>query len=87
VRLKGHWERGLQALPAKSFIVSTAQPRGALIVYLLEPESDDGFTTWNMFDAHLQKGGRFPVRRIFDLSRRGRGAAVRRSSTEPQLQN
>jgi hypothetical protein len=89
VRLKGHWERGLQAMPPKSFIVSTAQPRGALIVYLLEPESDDGFTTWNMFDAHLQKGGRFPVRRIFDLSRRGRGAAVRRSSasTEPQLQN
>jgi hypothetical protein len=79
----------LQALPAKSFIVSTAQPRGALIVYLLEPESDDGFTTWNLFDSSLKKGGRFPVKRIFDLSRRGRGAAVRRSSTSPlpQLQN
>jgi len=89
VRLKGHWERGLQTLPSKSFIVSTAQPRGALIVYLLEPESDDGFTTWNVFDRRLQKGGRFPVRRIFDLSRRGRGAAVRRStaSTLPRLQN
>jgi len=89
VRLKGHWERGLQTLPPKSFVVSTAQPRGTLIVYLLEPESDDGFTTWNLFDSHLQKGGRFPVRRIFDLSRRGRGAAVRRSSasTLPQLQN
>lgn len=80
VRLKGRWERGLQSLPAKSFIVSTAQPRGALIVYLLEPESEDGFTTWNLFDRRLQKGGRFPVRRIFDLSRRGRGAAIRRSS-------
>jgi len=88
VRLTGHWERGLQTLPPKSFIVSTAQPRGALIVYLLEPESDDGFTTWNLFDARLQKGGRFPVKRIFDL-RRGRGAAIRRSSasTEPELQN
>jgi hypothetical protein len=88
VRLKGRWERGTQTLPAKSFIVSTAQPRGALIVYLLEPESDDGFTTWNIFDSRLQKGGRFPVRRIFDLSRRGRGAAIRRSSAsslrEPQ---
>jgi hypothetical protein len=79
VRLKGRWERGLQTLPAKSFIVSTAQPRGALIVYLLEPESDDGFTTWNFFDSHLQKGGRYPVKRIFDL-RRGRGSAQRRSS-------
>jgi hypothetical protein len=89
VRLKGRWERGLQTMPPKSFIVSTAQPRGALIVYLLEPESDDGFTTWNLFDSRLQKGGRFPVRRIFDLSRRGRGAANRRSSASSlrKLQN
>jgi hypothetical protein len=88
VRLKGHWERGLQTLPPRSFIVSTAQPRGTLIVYLLEPESDDGFTTWNLFDSRLQKGGRFPVKRIFDL-RRGRGAAIRRStaSSQPELQN
>ncbi len=84
VRLKGHWERGLQSLPSRSFIVSTAQSRGALIVYLLEPESDDGFTTWNFFDSHIRKGGKYPVRRIFDL-RRGRGAAVRRSSaSSPQ---
>jgi hypothetical protein len=79
MRLKGHWERGLQSLPPGSFIVSTAQPRGTLIVYLLEPESDDGFATWNFFDAHIQKGGKYPVKRIFDL-RRGRGAALRRSS-------
>jgi hypothetical protein len=86
VRLRGHWERGTQTLPAKSFIVSTAQPRGALIVYLLEPESDDGLTTWNVFDRRLQKGGRFPVRRISDLSRRGRGAAIRRSSASSSLE-
>ena len=85
VRLKGSWQRGLQALPPKSFIVSTAQPRGALIVYLLEPESDDGLTTWNFFDADLKKGGRYPVTRIFDLSRRGRAAARRSSaSASPQ---
>jgi hypothetical protein len=80
VRLRGRWERGIQVLPPRSFIVSTAQPRGALVVYLLEPESDDSFTTWNMFDRSIKKGGRFPVTRIFDLSRRGRGA-TRRSST------
>jgi Zinc carboxypeptidase len=85
VRLKGRWERGLQSLPPNSFIVSTAQPRGTLVVYLLEPESDDGFTTWNFFDSRIQKGGKYPVKHIFDLSRRGRGAAVRRSSvTSPQ---
>jgi hypothetical protein len=79
VWLKGHWERGLQSLPAGSFIVSTAQALGPLIVYLLEPESDDGVATWNFFDAHMQKGSKYPVRRIFDLSRRGR-ANVRRPS-------
>jgi hypothetical protein len=89
VRLKGRWERGLQLLPPNSFIVSTAQPRGTLVVYLLEPESDDSFTTWNFFDGRIQKGGRYPVKHIFDLSRRGRGATVRRSSaTSPQpIQN
>jgi hypothetical protein len=83
IRLKGRWERGLQTLPYGSFIVSTAQPRGALIVYLLEPESDDGFVTWNLFDGQMQKGGKYPVKRIFDL-RRGRGAALRRSSATSQ---
>ena len=89
VRLKGRWERGMQTLPPKSFIVSTAQPRGALIVYLLEPESDDGFTTWNFFDSRLRKGERFPVKRIFDMSRRGRAAPARRSSvaTPRELEN
>jgi hypothetical protein len=87
VRLKGRWERGLQTLPPKSFIVSTAQPRGELVVYLLEPESDDGFTTWNLFDSGLKKGGRFPVTRIFDL-RRGRAVNRRSSaSTTDPLQN
>ena len=88
VRLRGRWERGLQTLPPKSFIVSTAQPRGELVVYLLEPESDDGFTTWNLFDNDLKKGGQFPVTRIFDLSRRGRAANRRSSvSTTQPLQN
>ena len=84
VQLKGTWQRGLQALPPRSFIVSTAQPRGVLIVYLLEPESDDGLTTWNLFDKDLKKGGRFPVTRIFDLSRRGRTANRRSSAAADQ---
>ena len=88
VRLRGTWQRGAQALPPRSFIVSTAQPRGALIVYLLEPESDDGLATWNFFDHELQKGGRYPVTRIFDLSRRGRTANRRSSAaTAPFDQN
>jgi len=87
VRLRCRWERGLQGLPPKSFIVSTAQARGTLIVYLLEPESDDGVVTWNLFGSELKKGGRYPVTRIFDLSRRGRAPARRSSASslqEPQ---
>jgi hypothetical protein len=83
-RLKGHWERGIQSMPAGSFIVSTAQPLGPLIVYLLEPESDDGFATWNFFDNHMQKGGKYPVRRIFDLSRRGRATTRRPSASSSE---
>ena len=83
IRLRGHWERAMQSLPPESFIVSTAQPRGALIVYLLEPESDDGFATWNFFDKQIRKGGKYPVKRIFDL-RRGRRAARRSSESSPQ---
>jgi len=81
VRLKGTWQRGLQTLPPRSFIISTAQPLGALIVYMLEPESEDGLTTWNFFDGDIKKGGRYPVTRIFDLSRRGRAAARRSSAS------
>lgn len=85
VRLTGRWERGLQKLPAGSFIVSTAQPLGALVVYLLEPESDDGLATWNFFDSQLRQGEHFPVRRILGLGRRGRGTAASSSSaSRPQ---
>jgi hypothetical protein len=84
VRLKGRWERGIQTIPPRSFIVSTAQPLGALAVYLLEPESDDGFITWNFFDSDIGPGRRFPVTRIFDLSRRGRVFNRRSSAAATQ---
>ena len=45
------------------------------------PRAEDGLTTWNFFDSDLKRGGRFPVTRIFDLSRRGRGAARRSSAS------
>jgi len=79
-RVQGKWDRALQAFPAGSFIVSTAQPLGTLVVYLLEPESEDGLVTWSFFGARLKKGERFPVRKVLDMSRRGR-ARPRRSST------
>ncbi len=51
-------------LPAGTVLVGTDQPLGAFVVYLLEPQSEDGLTTWNFFDDALRPGGAFPVVRI-----------------------
>jgi hypothetical protein len=57
----GRFERGQAELPAGSLIVRTTQPLGRLVFYLLEPESNDGLTTWNVFDSALTAGGIHPV--------------------------
>ena len=51
-------------MPAGTVVVRTAQPLGNLIVYLLEPECEDGLTAWNYFDAQLQVDADFPVIRL-----------------------
>ena len=51
-------------VPAGTIVVRTAQPLGALACYLLEPQCEDGLTTWNFFDAGMTVGGDFPVVRI-----------------------
>jgi hypothetical protein len=65
--------------------VSTAQPLGTLVVYLLEPESEDGLVTWSFFGARLKKGERFPVRKVLDMSRRDRSRPRRSSTVENTL--
>jgi hypothetical protein len=61
----GRWQAGAsRALPAGTFVVRAGQPLGILAAYLLEPESDDGLTTWNFLDAHLARGREFPIMRI-----------------------
>ncbi|GJQ28747.1 MAG: hypothetical protein HBSAPP03_06310 [Phycisphaerae bacterium] len=51
-------------VPAGSWMVRTDQPLGNLAVYLLEPECEDGLTTWNFFDAWMKEGERFPAYRV-----------------------
>ncbi len=53
-------------IPAGMVIAQTAQPLGTLAVYLLEPESEDGLTTWNFFDEGMETGQDHPVWRIRD---------------------
>jgi dipeptidyl aminopeptidase/acylaminoacyl peptidase len=62
VRVAAHKES--RRLPAGTILVRTGQPLGDLIVYLLEPESEDGLCTWNFFDAGLAEGEDYPVLRL-----------------------
>jgi murein tripeptide amidase MpaA len=64
VRLEGSWSDAYRTIPAGSYFVPTGQPPGIVAFYLLEPESDDGLTTWNVFDARLARHELFPVWRV-----------------------
>lgn len=44
--------------------IPTDQPLGNLVSYLLEPQCEDGLTTWNFFDDFLSEGAAFPVVRV-----------------------
>ena len=57
----GRFERGEAEMPAGSIVVRTSQRLGRLVFYLLEPESNDGLTTWNVFDEGLTVGSTHPV--------------------------
>jgi hypothetical protein len=60
---QGHRETKLSVSSAKSrvvfppgsFIVAARQAKAALVIYLLEAESDDGLASWNYFDEELDK--------------------------------
>lgn len=57
-------ERHLMTAPAGTLWVPTAQRAGTLAVYLLEPQSDDGFTRWQFLDKQLKTGALHPVHRV-----------------------
>ncbi len=64
LRLEGRWEPTRVELRGRHLLV-VATPRQALLAaILLEPESDDGLTTWNFLDAQLRVGAPHPVVRI-----------------------
>jgi hypothetical protein len=57
-------ERRRMAAPAGMLLVKAAQPLGNLALYLLEPESDDGFARWGFLDGEIRAGQPFPVIRL-----------------------
>jgi len=52
-----------RTVPAGTRVVRTDQRLGMLAGYLLEPQSEDGLTAWNLFDP-LESGKDFPVVRV-----------------------
>jgi len=66
VKLKGHTQTETQTFPPGSLLIRMGQPLARLAFYLLEPESDDGLTAWNFFDARLANGRPHPVVRLVE---------------------
>jgi hypothetical protein len=64
VAITGDFESLTVDAPAGAVVVTTDQPLGRLAFALLEPESDDGLTTWNALDAHLAPGRAHPVLKV-----------------------
>ncbi|MFG0274091.1 MAG: M14 family metallopeptidase [Phycisphaerales bacterium] len=64
VLLETERSRGALRPGADWRFVSTAQPLGNLIVYMLEAESEDGLAAWNFLDDSLAIDAPYPIRRV-----------------------
>lgn len=65
VRVDGTWgEAAPDSLPVGTYLIPTDQRGGMLAAFLLEPASEDGYSTWNLFDRGLRARGAHPVRRL-----------------------
>ena len=63
VRLEGRWLPERLVLPAGTWIIRGRQAMALVAAMMLEPQSDDGLTTWNAFDDAIAVGRPHPVRR------------------------
>jgi dipeptidyl-peptidase 4 len=64
LRLDAEPQTARVTVPRGALVVPTDQPLGRLVVYLLEPTSEDGLATWNFFDPWATVGTDFPVWRV-----------------------
>lgn len=69
ITLTGKYKKETIEFPAGSIIVRTAQPLGTLAAYLLEPESDDGLTSWNFLDSYLDHAKVHPIYKLMNESK------------------
>lgn len=64
--LDGVYETVDMAIPAGTISVSTNQPLSRLLLYLLEPESEDGVVAWNFVDPYFGDGKYYPITKTID---------------------
>jgi hypothetical protein len=64
MHLTGSWHDTTSQLPGGILMVRGDQLQAVTALYLLDPESDDGLVTWNVFDSELAAGKTFPVWRV-----------------------
>lgn len=62
--LFGAYERVEITLPAGTLVVPVDQPLGRLVVYLLEPRSDDGLVDWALLDDAITGAKYYPILRL-----------------------
>lgn len=67
-RVFGNWRASAAGVSPDMWLVRANQRHSVVAMYLLDPESDDGLATWNIFDRELTTGGTFPVRRLLARS-------------------
>jgi dipeptidyl-peptidase-4 len=76
VTTEGSFVRKSLNIPAGSYFVDMRQPLAWLILYMLEPQSDDGLLYWNYFDDYLiprgveTKPAEYPVYKLMQSVRK-----------------
>ena len=64
MQVSGSWRDTTAQIPSDMLMVRGDQAQAVAALYLLDPESDDGLVTWNVFDSELAPGKTFPVLRV-----------------------
>ncbi|WP_333818923.1 M14 family metallopeptidase [Ohtaekwangia sp.] len=54
---EGKYTSATRKFKKGDYLVTMDQPLTNLILYMLEPQSDDGLITWNFFDDYIEKQG------------------------------
>ena len=67
MQLTGSWRESMASFPAGMLMVRGDQAQAVAALYMLDPESDDGLVTWNVFDSELASGKFFPVWRVVEM--------------------